>query len=792
MRVSNGIAARKYVCASLGALSAVLWSSAAFAQDAPPTKANDAADDDIVIVGQKLGAGKGRATFELDKSDIQDRPAGADITQALAKAPGLKVSSGDARGGSFSFELFLRGLNKEQIGLTLDGIPTGDARFNGGSPPQRFIESSNVRNIVVSGSAGDIGAPSRFALGGFIDFQTDDPAKTTGVTVEGGLGSFKYSREYIRVDTGDLGGGFSMYGSYSHQYNSNWAGPDARRSYRDHGEFKAVKTFENGSFIKGRVVYNSQFDNDFNIVTLPQFQANPRIDYLNDKYTGIPNTDLFYGGTFGGARKDFMAYFNTKWVISDKIEFTLNPYFQTLDGYSLSYQNRHRQLAGSNPYAVLGYTATGGAIRPALTTTSNPNVVGGPADMRVTPRLRTRYGTTAEFKLSDIIPRNTLRFGMWYDGGPSTEERDYFPINSTTQLSWAGGLPSYVLYKRRAKITTLEFYGQDSFQIIPDMLRLDVGLTYYHINYQASSPLEYSARLNFSQNSPVQPKIAISLKPAKGVEIFGGYAKNFSGIPEDAFLGSTAVIQPGDLKPLQSVNYDGGVRFTTGRLALSLQGFRVHLKNGVGIVPNDPTVTDPIDIQRGNLATRAASILGQTTTGAELTGFYQSPLIDLFASYSYQVAKYDDAAVGSRDRLNFNSVGIIPGTDVRDIPRNSFYGEVTVKPVKGLRLQANLKYVSSRVGGDIIAPTTFQEITVERIPGYTLTGLGARYTLPETGFLKGASIQANLDNVFNVAYLGSVSSATATAAETGLPGRSLGRYFVGAPRTFTVSFQLKF
>ncbi|WP_404712974.1 TonB-dependent receptor [Sphingomonas sp. MMS24-J13] len=774
-----------------GTVLSLAWPTAATAQAAPDQTIT--ADGEITVTAARLGAGKGRATFELDRSDIQDRPLGADITQSLAKVPGVKVSSGDLRGGSFSFEIFLRGLNKEQIGFTLDGIPTGDARFNGGSPPQRFIEPSNIGTILVSQSAGDIGAPSRFALGGFIDFRSDDPAKKFGVTVEGGAGSDDFLREYVRIDTGELEHGLTSYASFSHQRNDIWAGPNGRHDSRSHAEWKLAKQFDSGSFLKARVVYNRQFDNDFNIVTLPQFRANEHGDGLNDTLTGIPNTDLLYGGTFGGKRKDFLAYVNGGLVLGDHVTLTANPYYQTLDGYSLSYQNRHRQLTGGDPYAVIGYAANGGAIRPALTTiTAGNNLYGGPADMRVTPRDRERYGTTAELKIADLIPRNTLRAGIWYEGGTSHEERDFYAIiPSTTSIEWQVGKPSYVQYLRQTSITTFEAYAQDSIAIIPDKLRIDAGLTWYRIHYTAKSPLEYSAHLSFAQHSPVQPKVSISYKPIDHVELFGGYARNFSGISEDAFLGSTAVIQPGDLKPLTSENFDGGIRYTKGPYALSLQAFHVHLKNGVGIVPNDPTVTDPIDIQRGNVATRAASIKGQRTTGVELTGMASFRWIDLYATYSYQEAKYDDAAIGSRDRLNLDSVAIIPGTGVRDIPKHSAYGEVTLKPTADLRFQANVRYISSRVGADIVAPTTFQEIGIERIPGYTLVGLSARYRvgwLP----LKSAFVQINVDNLFDRGYIGSVSSATATAAETGLPGRSLGRYFVGAPRTVTGSFQIKF
>jgi len=760
-----------------------------------PSKRGDSKTDvdrtDIIVTGKRLGAGKSRATFELDKSDIADRPLGTDITLSLDKVPGAKVSTGDARGGSFSFEVFLRGLNKEQIGFTIDGIPTGDARFNGGSPPQRFIESSNVSGILVSQSAGDIGAPSRFALGGSIDFRTDEPSKQTSAIVEAGYGSDDYVREFFRVDTGELAHGLSAYGSFSHQANQNWAGPNARHARRDHFEFKMDKLFDNGAFLKAKLAYNDQFDNDYNIVTLPQFYANPQSDNLSDTLTAIPNKDAFYGGTFGGNRKDFLAYANGGISFGAHALLTVNPYYQSLRGHSLSYQNKDRLLSGGDPAAVLSYNATGGAVRPALITTSNPNVVGGPADMRVTPRNRDRYGVTSELKLTDTLPRSTIRLGGWWEGGLSTEDRNYYPIlSSTFGLSWQPN-PSYVLYRRSTRIETVMLYGQDSFAIIPNILRIDAGATWFNVHYTAKSPLEYAAQLSFSQHSQILPKIAFSLKPINHIEVFGGYARNFSGISEDAFLGSTALIAPGELKPLTTENFDGGIRFTLPHFALAVQAFDVRLNNNVGIVPNDPKVTDPFDIARGNVATKAVNILGTHTSGIEVSGQINLKLIEFYGSYSYQNAKYADAAPGSIDRARLASVGIIAGTPVRDIPKSSAFAEVTLKPFAGLRLQANGRYDGSRVGGDIISPT-FQEIGIEYVPGYVIFGASARYTFAKTGILQNASLQFNVDNVFNNAYIASVTSATATSTETGLPGRSLGRYFLGAPRTLTLSLRAKF
>ncbi|WP_425998330.1 hypothetical protein [Caulobacter sp. DWR1-3-2b1] len=321
----------------------------------------------------------------------------------------------------------MRGLSDEQTGLTLDGIPTGDSRFNGGSPPARFIESSNVGKITVSQSAGDIGAPSHFALGGFIDFVTDAPRKDFGMMVEGGAGSFNFTRLYGRIDTGEILPGLTSYFTYSTQKNDVWAGRDNRHSRREHYEFKAVKAFDNGSTIQARVSYNDQTDNDFNIVTKGEFlaaprhatprHATPRSDRALDALTGIPARDIDFGGALGGTRKDWLAYVNGSFKLSEKITLSINPYYQTLEGQSFRYQDRQRILTGGDPRVVTSYNANGSAVRPTLTTQRNSNAVGGPADMRVTPRDRDRdrdrerYGVTSEMKADDLFPGHSFRAG---------------------------------------------------------------------------------------------------------------------------------------------------------------------------------------------------------------------------------------------------------------------------------------------------------------------------------------------------------------------------------------------
>jgi iron complex outermembrane receptor protein len=769
------------------AISAAMGASA-MAQAPDPT-----AVEEVVITGQRIGAGQSRATSIISAADIADRPLGADITQSLVKAPGVQISTGDARGGSFSFEIYMRGLNKEQLGLTVDGVPSGDARFNGGSPPQRFIESSNIGSITVSQSSGDIGAPSRFALGGFIDFATDHPKPVMGGSVEAGYGSFDFYRGYMRFDTGEIAPGLAAYITYSQQKNDIWTGRNSRKSKRDHVEFKMVQDFADGSFLKARVSYNDQQDNDFNIVTLPEFLSSPRSDRATDRLTGVPVTDLDFGGALGGERTDVFGYLNGKLMIGETIEITANPYYQTLRGESYRYQDRARQLAGSNPYAVLSYNANGGAVRPALTTLRSSNVLGGPVDMRVTPRDRDRFGITGEIKFSQLPLGQTVRVGGWVEGGKSTEERRFYRLtDSLNSLAYNTSTINFVEYARTTKIETTMLYAQDSIELIADVLQLDIGATWFDIRYKARSPLEYGSVLDFSQDSGINPKLAFSWKALPGVEVYGGYAQNFSGIPEDAFLGSTAVIAPGDLDPIRSENLDLGVRYVKGRMAFSAQAFSVHLKNGIGIVPRDPTVVDVDEIIRGNVPTKAANIQGLKNNGVELTALAGAGPVDAFVSISFQDAKHEDPGAGSADRRNLAAVAVIGGARVRDIPKQSAYGEISYKPVQGLEVQGNVRYVGERVGGHIVAPTTFAEVGIETIPSHTLFGMGVSYSLPVTGPLRGVKLQFNVDNMFDETYIGAVSSATANQPEFGLPGRTLDRYFIGAPRTYTVSLQARF
>lgn len=322
---------------AIAAVACVLSENAA-AQMAEDTALSQTEIEDILVVStaDKFGSGLTQATFVLGAEDIETRPLGAEITQSLNQIPGVQAATGDSRGGVFSFELYLRGLTDEQIGFSIDGVPTGDSRTQGGGPPNRFLDSSNIGRIIVSQSSGEIGAPTRFGLGGFMNFVSSNPAPEAGATFEASAGSFDHRRLFIRADFGELAPGLTGYASFSDADTDVWAGGD-RANSRQHATIKILKQFDAGHSVALNANWNNLDYNDFNIITQPLFEGNPDSDGAVGNFRGIPSLDNInslqpFGPAFGGFREDLFVYVNAEFVVSDSIVIDVNPYWHKGEG----------------------------------------------------------------------------------------------------------------------------------------------------------------------------------------------------------------------------------------------------------------------------------------------------------------------------------------------------------------------------------------------------------------------------------------------------------------------------
>jgi iron complex outermembrane recepter protein len=748
--------------------------------------------EEITVLGKIFGSGTSRATFELSKEDIEQRPLGAEITQALDKIPGLQVSTGDSRGGSFSFELYLRGLQDQQIGMSIDGIPGGDARFNGGSPPNRYVESSNVGNIEVSQSSGEIGSPSASALGGFIDFRTDDPKDEFGVEMEWGTGDFDYDRIFLRVDSGEILPGLTGYMSYSDQNNEIFTGPNNRDRDREHIELKIKKEFNNGSTVRYRYSYNELEDNDFGIVSLGDFQNDPSSDTVNDFFTGNPSLDggfTGFGGALGGTREDHFTYFNIDLVINENINVSLNPYYHELAGESFAYQTN--ASAGS-----VATDADGNDLD------ANGNII---TDMRVTPRDRQRYGLTGEIKLDNLISNHSIRAGFWVENDKTNEDRNFFAVvNPRTGIAFDRGILNSVGYRRDLETDTRYLYIQDSISLLDDRLNLDIGLTHHDIDYNYGSPLEFAGRNDINaKTNDVDIKLGAVYHFTDDLEGFIGYSQNFGGIFEDAFLGNSNAIDPSTIDAETSENIDVGIRYVTDSFigdsyALSLQGYFIDFDNRLTTGPTNINANNVAQVINGNSSTQVINQGGVESWGIEFTNSIAWRNFDVYATYSYQQSEWKE---------DDPTQGIIKGVQVQDIPEHSLFSELAWSPIENARFALNAKYTDSRVGANIFVPgfcnqffcfdqsgngvNALENLGTQEIPSYWLLGFRGSYELKDVAGVD-IKFQLNVDNLLDEEYIASVTGATNTLPEFGVIGgltatSALDRYFIGGPRTVTFS-----
>lgn len=763
------------------------------AQAEDDDKAGGSVIEEVTVLGKIFGSGLSRATFELSKEDIEQRPLGAEITQSLDKIPGLQVSTGDSRGGSFSFELYLRGLQDQQIGLSIDGIPGGDARFNGGTPPNRYVESSNVSSIKVSQSSGEIGSPSTSALGGFIGFQTDDPKQEFGIDVEWGTGDFDYDRVFLRVDSGEILPGLTAYASYSEQNNEIFTGPNNRDRDREHFEAKLKKEFNNGSTVRYRYSYNKLEDNDFGIVSLGDFQNDPTSDTVNDVFTGNPSLDggfTGFGGALGGSREDHFTYFNIDLVVNENISLSFNPYYHELAGESFAYQTN--ASAGS-----VATDADGNDLD------ANGNII---TDMRVTPRDRKRYGVTGEIRLDDLFPNHSIRAGFWVENDKTNEDRNFFAvINPRTGIEFDRGMLRSVAYRRNLETEVRYLYIEDSISLLDDRLNLNIGLTHHDVDYSYDSPLEGNPGASISaKTNDVDIKVGVVYKFTDDLEGFVGYSQNFGGIFEDSFLGNSFALDPSSIEPETTENVDLGLRYVTGdfigdSFAASLQAYYIDFSNRL---TTGPTNIDPANIAsviNGNSATQVINQGGVESWGIELTNSIAWGNFDLYATYSFQQSEWKE---------DDPTQGIVKGVQTQDIPEHSFFTELAWTPIENARFGLNAKYTGTRIGANLYAPglcsflpcldqnsnalAPLELIEIQEIPSYWLVGVNASYEIKD---VKGVDVrlQLNVDNLLDETYIASVTGATLATAEFGSlftplsATNAIDRYFIGGPRTVTFS-----
>lgn len=828
--------------ASAPPAAAAASAPAAAASAAPAPAAAPAVQklDQITITGQSIGKGETRANSVVDRQTILQQPPGLDPLKVLARVPGLQVNSSDSLTGSFSMRLSMRGLNKEQIGVSIDGIPNGSTLSNGGSMPNRLMDPANLQRVDVSQSAGDIGTPSNQALGGYIDFRTRDPNRTAGAEGEFALGNYNYRRVFARYDTGEMAPGLTAYIDASHSYVNTWPGEQSGRSQRNHADLRVLKEFEGGHSLRATLSLNDLSDNDYDALALRAgsrykaiFEVDPTTDGLTDRWSGNPSIDQNNRRTRGIDSKETFFHVDGALKLGENTTLSLKPYLHRQSGAGWFYVP-YKQLpadgqvysavpAGINPatgrlYAPVATaqecfanqyqrTSTGALIPtssvafPAGVTAATLSAAGCPAAGRfaMNPQSQwgdreasrrrggyytNRTGTVGELS-THLGDHHDVRVGGWYEYIRRTKGRDWYLATDPTQSFDYRDSDLYSTTQDRLyRSHTLMGYAQDKISLLDDRAQVDIGATYQYFKEVYSSPVEFNGERTLSVKSKLLPKVGALYRLNDDVEVFGSASKNFSAIPDSVFEGTAAIGAQG-IQPETSLNKDLGIRYLGKSTALSFQVYSIDYRNRISIQNGNPDG----DIYNRDAFTTFRNQGGITSRGFEVTA--RTALakgIEVYANYAYSDARYTEDTAGEC---------IKAGDHVLGVSHHNAFAELTWKATDQWRLTGNAKYVGKAPGTFDAFPVTVAATATtparvgctaverEEMPEYTLLGLSASYR--PGGVFNKTEISFNVENLLNKRYLGGVGSELST----GNPSTT-GRYFLGSPRTFYVAVRTSF
>ena len=719
-------------------------SAPAAAASSPPS----ASMERVTIFGNAIGVRQTRANVKITAADLDYYPPGVSADKVLERVSGIQLGSSNAFGGDgFESTINMRGFGKDSIGFSIDGIPNGRTTLGGGSVPTRYFDSSNLGGVDVSQSAGIIGSPSHQALVGHVNYLTQDPEKRFGVRAEAAAGSADYARAFARIDSGELAPGITSYLSVSkQQWDVSYVDDPAGKNTREHVDLKVAAKFDNGAVLKLRSGYNDRKEESgTNIVTLKQFNANPESDGYTDTWTGVPGTDRNYRTLKGNPRRDHLTYLDGTIPLAENLSLTAKAYYHTQEGVGKE-------------------TGLGNAGYPGL------DGLATSLYFRANNYQMTRRGALGELagKQSDWLD---WKLGAWVEKYTRSQLRNWHPV-----IDEASG-PAY-----GDSVTTSEdkhwnnrigmLYAGNRTSLLEGRFKLDYGVTYMDNQVDYTAPIQDSrtAKFNFvneaSVNSGVLPKIGAVYVLSDKLEVFGGYAKNAASVTDATLEGGAATSIAGatTVKDMDTANaFDLGLRHKGDNYALGIQAFLI-----------DSTETVASDIV-GTLQSENVN-QGRRIHGLEMTYSGQVGDWRLYGAYTLQKHRY---TLSNVDANGYPEKGFIrDGADLVGIADQNLFLETTWRPTDDLRFALNGRYLSSRAGY-YANPRVAGSGVDERLPAYTLFGLNTSYAF------KNASIGLNVENLGDKKYISGIAPELMTSSST------VGRYFIGAPRTVVLWAKLE-
>ena len=714
---------------------------------------------EINIKGQSLGGGlmvqedSSKARSTLTKEAMEKASGASNAIDMLKYTPGMNVNSNDASGLS-GIDYTMRGMNSDQIGLSVDGIPINDSG-NYAVYPNLLGDAENLEQIFVTQGSSEADGPHIGSSGGNIGFVTRRPSKEFGGFVKQTLGSNNLSKTFARLETGEYNG-FSNWLSYSHTEAKKWRGEG--RNYSDKFEMNSLYEDGNGNSSNLIMKYNRQDNSNYSTLSKAQFDADPHQDYST---TPVYNNKGQLNKYYKLNRNPFDTFtlsFSQRLQLRDNLALTVQPYYYWGDGGSFTGQTAS-VLSNTSDKAGqydLSNLSSNTYYRPSWTQTWRP-------------------GVTTKLKW-DINDEHSLDVGYWYERARQSQTQPFINIQDDGNPANVSGTPGGSNQVKDANGNTVQgrnqytitpaqkVWLQDTWFVTPDWTLVG-GLAYQYVERIGDNKgsLYNAPEKRKATYHQFLPNFSISYKPDMENQLFYNLTRNMRTPPNYVLYNVGDSI---NTKPELSWNHELGWRFQREDMLLSATLFYMRYSDR-----QISTTNADGDFEMMNIGSVESK-------GMELEWSGKLPYnFNYYTSYTYTDSEQkDDISIRNKNLPT-------AGKQLANVPKNMLNASIGWD---NKRYYANIagKYVGSYYG-DL---TNDQEIA-----GRTTVDLSAGVRLPvDKKIFKSAAIRVSMLNVFDKEYLSSARTVVLNAAPVNGLNAATPYYNVGEERTAMVSFEASF
>ncbi|SFS11864.1 Outer membrane receptor proteins, mostly Fe transport [Dyella sp. OK004] len=666
--------------------------------------------------------------------------------------------------------IYFRAFNSSQFAETYAGVALNDV-FNGGVTNQAenrnnvLITPNNLQSVQLYRGINNPAVNSYNSLGGTVNYIPRQPGDVYGGEVGLSYGSFHTYGWHATLDTGDWNGvkqilSFEQNGSHGWIQNTN--------DHNNNLYWGLTYAIDDSNHVYNYFLYNN------NAGYAPFNMPVALLRQYGNSYQWPKNwTNSYMKDT------NWMDVLGWKSQFADNIRFESKLFFGRNEYLRNSYSNPAYQQSDTQPYN-LEDTPSGYAFW-----LNNPNgPTYDPAAVFGTVQDGTAYhfygyttegiGDTSTLTLS--LPQNEITVGGNITYGKLHSREYWYGSQPVPQID--GYNNTWDEHDHR---TLGSVFAQDEIALLDGKLHITPGVKYIYAKTTNHDVVgiyyPIAGRVKDTEHF-LSPTIGLNYEVMEGLNVYGGYGKNFKLPDISAYYGAfqsdasgNPTIVPPKVKPEYVEDFELGARYQIDGFSAALNGYRENFTNTF------VTSTDPVTLLstfKNGGRSRYQGVELQLKQDWDAGAFGG---LSLYFNYAHNQAKFTSS-------FSSDFAGqVTAGQPLAGVPQNLISTGIVWR-WNGWRVNADARYVDKQYIDQLFAGTP----TASTIKSYAVVNLGVNKTiaLDKSGFVKQLKFGLNIDNLFNRRYLNTAFT------DTDVNGNSFIRGIVAAPRSVMGSVAVDF